>query len=122
MLFSCQYSRKAIIWKTRSWAFYQCQRTGYFYTGGHGQPAEIFVNGQQASTKSLIKTGDAIQLIEGLDGQQASATVRDLIDEAAIKTVTIQNTKYVIEPKITVNTSSASLETVLNDRDIVVLT
>jgi cell division protein FtsA len=91
-----------------------------FIPGGHGQPAEIFVNGQQASTKSLIKTGDAIQLIEGLDGQQATATVRDLIDEAAIKTVTIQNTKYVIEPKITVNTSSASLETVLNDRDIVV--
>lgn len=91
-----------------------------FIPGGHGQPAEILVNGQQASTKSLIKTGDAIQLIEGQDGQQATATVRDLIDDAAIKTVTIQNTKYVIEPKISVNNSSASLDTVLNDRDIVV--
>lgn len=91
-----------------------------FIPGGHGQPAEILVNGQQASTKSLIKNGDAIQLIEGQDGQQATATVRDLIDDAAIKTVTIQNTKYVIEPKITVNSSSASLDTVLNDRDTVV--
>lgn len=91
-----------------------------FIPGGHGQPAEILVNSQQASTKSLIKTGDAIQLIEGQDGQQATATVRDLIDDAAIKTVTIQNTKYVIEPKITVNNSDASLDTVLNDRDIVV--
>lgn len=90
-----------------------------FIPGEHGHPAEIMVNGQQASTKTLIKTGDAIQLIEGQDGQQATATVRDLIDEAAIKTVTIQNTKYVIEPKITVNNSSASLDTVLHDRDIV---
>lgn len=90
-----------------------------FIPGEHGHPAEIMVNGQQASTKTLIKTGDAIQLIEGQDGQQATATVRDLIDEAAIKTVTIQNTKYVIEPKITVNNSSASLDTVLHDRNIV---
>jgi len=91
-----------------------------FIPGGHGQPAEIVVNGQQASTKTLIKTGDAIQLVEGQDGQPATVTVRDLIDNAAIKTITIQNTKYVIEPKITVNHSPASIDTVLNDRDSVV--
>lgn len=91
-----------------------------FIPGGHGQPAEILVNGQQASTKTLIKSGDAIQLIEGQDGQTATATVRDLVDDAAIKTITIQQTKYVIEPKITVNQSPASLDTILNDRDRVV--
>ncbi|MEK5232900.1 cell division FtsA domain-containing protein [Lysinibacillus sp. FSL K6-0232] len=90
-----------------------------FIPGGHGQPAEILVNGQPATTKTLIKTGDAIQLIEGQDGQPATASVRDIVDPAAIKTVTIQNTKYVIEPKILVNHTPASLDTVLNDRDIV---
>ena len=90
-----------------------------FIPGGHGQPAEILVNGQQATTKTLIKTGDAIQLIEGQDGQPATATVRDIVDPAAIKTITIQNTKYVIEPKISVNHTPASLDTVLNDRDII---
>ncbi|QDP99800.1 cell division protein [Lysinibacillus fusiformis] len=90
-----------------------------FIPGGHGQPAQILVNGQQASTKTIIKTGDAIQLIEGQDGQIAKATVRDIVDDAAIKTVTIQDIKYIIEPKITVNNAPASLDTTLNDRDII---
>ncbi|MGE7841563.1 cell division protein FtsA [Lysinibacillus sp. NPDC093712] len=90
-----------------------------FIPGGHGQPAKILVNGQQASTKTIIKTGDAIQLIEGQDGHPATATVRDIVDQAVTKTVTIQETKYVIEPKITVNGSPVSMDTVLNDRDII---
>ncbi len=90
-----------------------------FIPGGHGQPAEILVNGHQASTKTMIKTGDAIQLIEGHDGQPANATVRDIVDDAAIKTITIQHTKYVIEPQITINGTPASLDSALNDRDVV---
>ncbi|WP_107951289.1 cell division FtsA domain-containing protein [Lysinibacillus parviboronicapiens] len=90
-----------------------------FIPGGHGQPAQILVNGQQASTKTTIKTGDAIHLIEGQDGQTAKATVRDIVDDAAIKTVTIHTTEYVIEPKITVNGALASLDTLLNDRDVI---
>lgn len=88
-----------------------------FIPGGHGQPAQILVNGQQASTKTIIKTGDAIQLIEGQDGHPATATVRDIVDQAVTKTVTIQEMKYVIEPNITVNGSPVSMETILNDRD-----
>ncbi len=91
-----------------------------FIPGGHGQPAQILVNSQQATTKTIIKTGDAIQLIEGQDGHPATATVRDIVDQAVTKTVTIQDTKYVIEPTITVNGSPVSMDTVLNDRDIIV--
>lgn len=91
-----------------------------FIPGGHGQPAQILVNSQQATTKTIIKTGDAIQLIEGQDGHPAIATVRDIVDQAVTKTVTIQDTKYVIEPTITVNGSPVSMDTVLNDRDIIV--
>jgi len=91
-----------------------------FIPGGHGQPAQILVNGQQASTKTIIKTGDAILLIEGQDGHPATATVRDIVDQAVTKTVTIQEMKYVIEPKITVNGSPVSMDTVLNDRDSIV--
>lgn len=90
-----------------------------FIPGGHGQPAQILVNGQQASTKTIIKTGDAIQLIEGQDGLPATATIRDIVDQAVIKTITIQETKYVIEPKITVNGSLVSMDALVNDRDII---
>ncbi|WP_409370446.1 cell division FtsA domain-containing protein [Lysinibacillus sp. 38-6] len=91
-----------------------------FIPGGHGQPAQILVNGQQASTKTIIKTGDAILLIEGQDGHPATATVQDIVDQAVTKTVTIQDTKYIVEPKITVNGSPVSMDTVLNDRDSIV--
>lgn len=90
-----------------------------FIPGGHGQPAQILVNGQQSSTKTIIKTGDAIQLIEGQDGLPATATIRDIVDQAVIKTITIQETKYVIEPKITVNGASVSMDALVNDRDII---
>ena len=90
-----------------------------FIPGEHGQPAQILVNGQPASTKSVIQSGDAIQLIAGQDGQTATATVRDLIDEAAVKKVTLQDTKYVVEPKIIVNGKPSSLDTLLKDRDTV---
>ncbi|WP_431808472.1 cell division protein [Lysinibacillus sphaericus] len=90
-----------------------------FIPGGHGQPAQILVNGQQSSTKTIIKTGDAIQLIEGQDGLPAAATIRDIVDQAVIKTITIQETKYIIEPKITVNGSSVSMDALVNDRDII---
>lgn len=90
-----------------------------FIPGGHGQPAQILVNGQVASTKTVVQSGDAIQLIEGQDGQTASASVRDLIDSAAVKKVTLQDTMYVVEPKIIVNGQPSSLDTILKDRDIV---
>lgn len=88
-----------------------------FIPGEHGKPAEIFVNGEAATTKTIIKSGDAIQLVEGMDGQTASATVGDLVDGAAIKTVTIQNQLYRIEPKVYVNGQVTTLNTPLQDRD-----
>ena len=90
-----------------------------FIPGGHGQPAQILVNGQPASTKSVIESGATIQLIEGQDGQTATATVRDLIDGAAVKKVTLQDTMYVVEPKIILNGKPASIDTALKDRDTI---
>ena len=90
-----------------------------FIPGGHGQPAQILVNGQLASTKTVVQSGDSIRLIEGQDGKTATASVRELIDEAAVKKVTLQDKMYVVEPKIIVNGKLSSIDTVLKDRDIV---
>lgn len=88
-----------------------------FIPGEHGHPASIFVNGESATTKTIVKSGDAIQLIEGQDGQAAIATVGDLVDEASVKTVTIQEQPFRVEPKIHVNSVAAKFNTKLNDRD-----
>lgn len=92
-----------------------------FVPGEHGQPAQILLNGNTASTKSEIKSGDQIQLIPGKDGADAVVTVREIIDEAAVKSVTIRDTMYLIEPKVKVNGKVVNLDTQLNDRDDIVV-
>lgn len=89
-----------------------------FIPGGHGEPANIFVNGAPASTKTVIKNGDRIELAEGKDGEPAVATVRDIIDNVSTLAVTIQGIPYQIEPKVLVNGLPASLDKLLEDRDI----
>ncbi len=89
--------------------------------GEHGQPATLHVNNEPANTKSLIKNGDVIHLIEGRDGANAQVTVRDLIDDASIKTVIIEGTMYMVEPLIQVNGNSANLDSSLQERDKVTI-
>ena len=92
-----------------------------FVPGEHGQPAQILLNGEAASTKSQIQSGDKIELLPGQDGVDATANVREIIDEAAVKTITIRDKMYMIEPKIYVNGTIVNLDTTLNDRDVVVV-
>lgn len=89
--------------------------------GEHGQPATILVNGQEATTKTPIKNGDVIELQEGKDGQDANVKIRDIVDNALIKTVTFQDTMYMLEPTVTVNGEKITLDTPLKDRDIVTI-
>lgn len=89
--------------------------------GEHGQPASILLNGEEASTKSLIKSGDTIELIEGKDGTTATVSVRDIVDSASVKTISIRDTLYIVEPKVFVNGKIVALDSELNDRDVVVM-
>ncbi|MER2128556.1 cell division FtsA domain-containing protein [Solibacillus sp.] len=89
--------------------------------GEHGQAAKILVNGEEASTKTQIKSGDIIELVAGLDGTDAKVTVREIIDEASVLSVTIRDTQYMIEPNVYVNGAVVNLDTALNDRDVVVV-
>ncbi|QCR33285.1 cell division protein FtsA [Lysinibacillus sp. SGAir0095] len=85
--------------------------------GGHGHPATILVNDEPASTKTAIKNGDVIILVEGRDGHEAKVTVRELVDDALFKKVTIQDTSYIIEPIVKVNNKICSSAHELQDRD-----
>lgn len=90
-----------------------------FIPGEHGEPAKILINGEEGSTKSIIKHGDTIQLVEGKDGKDAIPTVHDILDTASSKVITIQDVKYHVEPKILVNNQTAPMESILKDRDVV---
>ncbi|QGM29519.1 cell division protein [Bacillus sp. N3536] len=85
--------------------------------GEHGQAALIMVNGMDANTKTIIKNKDTIELLEGKDGNPGVATVRDLLDEASVQTVTFQGVMYIVEPKIYINGASSTIDTPLKERD-----
>lgn len=92
-----------------------------FIPGEHGKPATIYVNGEEASTKTPIQHGDEIKLIPGQDGETARATLRDIVDLATIKKVSIEDKDYIVEPKITLNGEPVSLDTLIQDRDQIVI-
>ncbi|MBK3496049.1 rod shape-determining protein [Viridibacillus sp. YIM B01967] len=85
--------------------------------GGHGSPTEIFVNGEKTTTKHPIQNGDIIELNEGQNGAPATALVKDILDDAGMKKVYIQDREYEIKPKITINGQTVSMDTELKDRD-----
>lgn len=85
--------------------------------GEHGNPASIFVNGESATTKTPIKHGDQIELVAGQDGKDAIVSIRDLIDDALVKNITIQDKPYTVEPKILLNGIHTNLDASISDRD-----
>jgi len=88
-----------------------------FIPGGHGLPAAILVNGENASTKTEISNGDVISLVEGRNGEDAKATIRDIVDEAMVKKVTVQGATYELKPIVKINNKICSLDHELKDRD-----
>lgn len=91
-----------------------------FVPGSHGEPAEIFVNGVEATTKTPVKNGDSIQLKEGQNGQNAIATVGEIIDYTAdTMQITLNGAIHSIKPKILVNGQPADIGQTLQDRDVV---
>lgn len=87
--------------------------------GKLGSPTRILINGQEASMKTLIENGDFIELIEGKDGEPATATIADLLDEASNKTIIINEKSYTLPATILVNGIPATMDTVLNEGDVI---
>ncbi|WP_438319152.1 cell division protein FtsA [Sporosarcina sp. FA9] len=85
--------------------------------GEHGTPSTILLNGTPASTKDLISSGDAIDLLLGENGKDASVTVSDLFDDLTTIEVTIDNAKVRLKPVVYINDKPQDLETLIQDRD-----
>ncbi|WP_255452117.1 Cell division protein [Sporosarcina sp. ANT_H38] len=85
--------------------------------GEHGIPSTILLNGKKTSTKDSIKNGDAIDLIPGRDGNNATAAVRDLVEDMMAINVTIDGVGVKLEPIIRINGNLKTIDTVIQDRD-----
>lgn len=89
-----------------------------FIPGEHGTPSEILLNGAPANAKSVIKSGDVIKLVPGVDGAPAKATIDDIVDEALTKEIWVNDEKYVLQSDITINGKPALRSQALQDRDV----
>ena len=49
--------------------------------GGHGEPAQIYINGKLGSLDAKIRNGDRIKIEDAKDGSDAQAQVKDVIDQ-----------------------------------------
>lgn len=87
--------------------------------GKHGLPAQILLNGETASTKSIIKSNDSITIIEGKHGEIGRARVKDIADDAATKIIYLGDSIFKLEPQVFINDKKATLQSELKDRDIV---
>ncbi|WP_035045320.1 cell division protein FtsA [Anoxybacillus flavithermus] len=89
--------------------------------GTHGEPPLITKNGERATFDTPITNGDDIVVEKGRDGKQATVHLRDLLESLPTKQVTINGQRYTIEPVILRNGQHVSLDTVLCDRDDIVV-
>ncbi|CUA78855.1 cell division FtsA domain-containing protein [Anoxybacillus suryakundensis] len=89
--------------------------------GTHGEPPTILKNGELATFDTPIKNNDEIVIEKGKDGKQATIQLRDLLESLPIKRVTINEQPYTIEPIVLRNGEHVSLDTVLCDRDDIVV-
>ncbi|WP_397539640.1 cell division protein FtsA [Rummeliibacillus pycnus] len=92
-----------------------------FVPGGHGSPTEIFVNGEKTTTKHPIQNNDVIELIEGINGEPAKATIQDMIEFNEKRTVYVDNQPFSIEPSFTLNGQPAEMKTTLQDGDVLTI-
>ena len=90
--------------------------------GEHGSSTTILLNGAEAGTKDSISNGDVIELLFGKDGRNATATVRDLLNEPQTTHYELDGHSETLTAKILVNGQLATMDTPIKDRDELTVT
>lgn len=90
--------------------------------GEMGSPTVILINGQVASMKTLIKSGDHIELIVGQDGKNAQATAADLVDVAVDKNIVVNGKHHSLKSSLLINGVTSELSSQLAEGDVLFLT
>lgn len=89
--------------------------------GEHGEPPVLEKNGHICSFDESLKDGDCINVQTGINGQNAKATVGDVIESLPSKTVTINGNNYCSKSTILKNGKKSTLTDNLEDHDAIVI-
>ncbi|SKA92207.1 cell division protein FtsA [Sporosarcina newyorkensis] len=85
--------------------------------GEHGSSTTILLNGREASTKDRIRNQDVIELDFGMDGKDAEAAVKDLVDGPASIHFHLDGLAVTVDSEVLLNGQVASIDTMVSDRD-----
>lgn len=88
--------------------------------GGFGGAPAILLNGNLAGVDSIVKDGDSIQIKQGLDGEDASVTLDELIGETPPASIQFNGKAYSLDSRIYVNGQKKERSYLLKDKDSVV--
>lgn len=89
--------------------------------GGHGTPPVILQNDEPVGLDAPIVDGDAIIVVPGENGQNASASVKDVLDVVDTLDITCNDQPVSFGPLVLVNNTAQPLDHPVSDRDEVVV-
>lgn len=87
--------------------------------GTFGKPGEIMLNGQPADLSAPIEHRDRIELLPGAPGQDATATVGEMVGPQTAQTLYVNGVAHGLPLYVLVNGALAPADQQLNDNDTV---
>ncbi|MGD0565936.1 MAG: cell division FtsA domain-containing protein [Candidatus Goldiibacteriota bacterium] len=84
--------------------------------GGHAAHAKVFVNDTEKNLEDIVKQGDSIYITAAVNGEDASAVIRDVISQDFITSVEINGKITHIEPLILLSGKEVTAAEPLIDR------
>jgi cell division protein FtsA len=90
------------------------------FKGALGTPPKIMMNGKESSLSQEIFEGAAIFFEVGQNGENASVTVKDAVQEHVVKTIIINGEPLSVETQYYLNHHLVNPEALVKDRDEIV--
>lgn len=87
--------------------------------GGHGTAPVLTCNGEAASLDQAITDGDSLIVVPGQDGEEARASILELLQEIDTLDVTVNGNPVSLGPIAMVNGEKMELDYVVCDRDVI---
>jgi cell division protein FtsA len=91
-----------------------------FFSGTHGTPSQIELNGHKSSLSEQLQENDVIKVTKGTSGTMPVICLSDIFDTLPSYSLFINERPYDISPVITINGTPAQPDALLADRDQVI--
>ncbi|BBB90249.1 MAG TPA: cell division FtsA domain-containing protein [Methylomusa anaerophila] len=92
-----------------------------FIPGSYGKPGQVLLNGEEAKLADPLHDTDVILVTPGTNGASPAPVLNKIAPIPEPLVITLNGKSYSLPPAITVNGKSAAADTILADRDQVII-